>query len=330
MVAALTQAGRTRTYTLDPARRVLTTADTAGPTLTNHFTAGGDNPAWIGSSDGTWTRYLDAPAGGLALTVDNTGAVVLNLANLHGDVATAAVTDTSPATYAETTEYGLPRDPAGANRRYGWLGTHQRNTGDTLAHLTLMGVRLYNPTTGRFLQVDPVYGGSANDYDYCNGDPINCTDLDGRCPLPGPICWGYNAGSYAAWRYRGSPTITARYTGRIRVGRAPSVPRIAPGRTPSKNSNAYSGPSWGYRIMYTDSHGKRDVYKWGITSVYPPHLRAGISQLQCTLEGYKRCKIAQIRTFRTRIAARMWEYNNCVAYVFAFGRRPVGMKRSCR
>jgi len=43
-----------------------------------------------------------------------------------------------------------------------------------------MGVRLYNPATGRFLQVDPVYGGNANDYDYCNADPINCTDLDGR------------------------------------------------------------------------------------------------------------------------------------------------------
>jgi hypothetical protein len=25
----------------------------------------------------------------------------------------------------------------------------------------------------------PVEGGSANDYDYCSGDPVNCTDLDG-------------------------------------------------------------------------------------------------------------------------------------------------------
>ncbi len=181
MVATLTQAGRTKTYTLDPARRILTTTDTAGPTLTNHYTAGDDNPAWIGSSDGTWTRYLNAPSGGLALTVDNTGAVLLNLANLHGDiVATAAPTDTAPATYTETTEYGLPRDPTAPGRRYGWLGTHHRNTGDTLAHLTLMGVRLYNPTTGRFLTVDPITGGSCNDYDYTCADPINKQDLDGR------------------------------------------------------------------------------------------------------------------------------------------------------
>ena len=45
-----------------------------------------------------------------------------------------------------------------------------------------MGVRLYNPTLGRFLTTDPVVGGNANPYDYCTGDPINCTDLDGRSP----------------------------------------------------------------------------------------------------------------------------------------------------
>jgi RHS repeat-associated protein len=30
---------------------------------------------------------------------------------------------------------------------------------DDLADLVLMGVRLYNPATGRFLSVDPVVGG---------------------------------------------------------------------------------------------------------------------------------------------------------------------------
>ena len=41
-------------------------------------------------------------------------------------------------------------------------------------------VRLYDPALGRFLQVDPVEGGSCNDYDYVCGDPINNLDLDGQ------------------------------------------------------------------------------------------------------------------------------------------------------
>jgi hypothetical protein len=43
-----------------------------------------------------------------------------------------------------------------------------------------MGVRLYNPALGRFLSVDPVRGGSANGYEYCNADSVNCEDLDGK------------------------------------------------------------------------------------------------------------------------------------------------------
>ena len=45
-----------------------------------------------------------------------------------------------------------------------------------------MGVRLYNPTIGRFLSVDPVRGGSCSDDDYVCGDPINMNHLDGRIP----------------------------------------------------------------------------------------------------------------------------------------------------
>ena len=43
--------------------------------------------------------------------------------------------------------------------------------------------RPYVMGLGRFLSVDPVEGGSDNDYDYVGGDPVNAFDLDGLCKL---------------------------------------------------------------------------------------------------------------------------------------------------
>jgi RHS repeat-associated protein len=115
------------------------------------------------------------------------GSSLLQLTNLHGDVVATVpnhvptATDAAGASttaYFETTEYGAARDPA-AMARYGWLGGARRS-GDALASLVLTGARLYNPATGRFLQRDPVPGGSANDYDYCSGDPVNCDDASGK------------------------------------------------------------------------------------------------------------------------------------------------------
>ena len=46
-----------------------------------------------------------------------------------------------------------------------------------------MGARVYDPHIGRFLQTDPVYGGSANAYDYASQDPIDNVDLDGQAVI---------------------------------------------------------------------------------------------------------------------------------------------------
>jgi hypothetical protein len=80
-----------------------------------------------------------------------------------------------------------------------------------------MGVRLYTPTLGRFLSVDPVEGGSSNDYDYADADPVNGLDLDGRWSWKRTGRWlkrnkwniALTAASFvpgvgqAAWAYRG-------------------------------------------------------------------------------------------------------------------------------
>ncbi|WP_422750488.1 RHS repeat-associated core domain-containing protein [Micromonospora sp. WMMD1219] len=96
---------------------------------------------------------------------------------------------------SEQTELGQFRNSADAgSRRYGWLGSEQR-AADTPNGVTLMGARLYNSTTGRFLSADPVYGGNANGYEYCNADPVNCSDVTGEVS-----CYRYgNKKTYRNW-----------------------------------------------------------------------------------------------------------------------------------
>lgn len=181
-VASISQSGQAKTFTRDPQGRITTTTTTGGPhpgTTVNHYSGGEDSPGWISEADGSWTRNL-LGISGLAAVQRSDGGLTLQLADLHGDiVATSTPAGTGIDGYSEHTEYGAPRGPAADPGRYGWLGGHQRDS-DALGGLVLMGRRLYNPATGRFLQLDPVDGGSANAYEYCSGDPLNKTDLTGE------------------------------------------------------------------------------------------------------------------------------------------------------
>lgn len=173
MVASVTKDGLTTAYTLDPQDRVRTQG--AG---VNHYAGGGDSPAWTTASGGGWTRYVTGFDGDLIAVQSHDGTVALQLANPHGDIVATVADDpgaAAPSTYTEQTEFGLPRTLP--TTRYGWLGGYQRGT-DPASGLILMGVRLYNPATGRFLSPDPVPGGNANAYVY-PADPVNKLDLTG-------------------------------------------------------------------------------------------------------------------------------------------------------
>lgn len=211
LVRSITQAGRTTTYALDiDDQRIRSWTDVSnGVTTTrkHHYDGDGDNPAWTDEGNGQYSRVVSSIGGDLTAIRGADGNVEFQLGNLHGDVVATASSDlaTQPGLLAtlDSTEYGLPRDPAAAGaRRYGWLGAKQRAS-DTPAGITLMGVRLYNPVTGRFLSTDPVPGGSCNSYEYTCADPINSTDLDGKRKKPkAKGSWGN-----AFWRGIGcSPT----------------------------------------------------------------------------------------------------------------------------
>ncbi|MCW2540783.1 MAG: hypothetical protein JWN95_2508 [Frankiales bacterium] len=116
-------------------------------------------------------------------TVDQTGTVTLVIRNLHGDVV-SSMADSSSATgpsgtYSESTEFGAARGAANAPDSYGWLGGQQRST-NSLGGLSLMGVRLYDPSIGRFLSTDHVLGGNDNPYVYVL-NPNDEFDLNGEC-----------------------------------------------------------------------------------------------------------------------------------------------------
>lgn len=188
LVHQQTANGQRQTWALDASMRMRSWKLESGSgstwtqtgTKLNHYGDDNDSPRWIveNTTTGEITRNISSLSGDLAAVTGKTGSVVLQLSTVHGDVALQLPLDMSQAPVAlDSDEYGNARSSQSATR-YNWLGAKQRST-ETVTGLSLMGVRLYNPATGRFLSTDPIYGGNSNAYEYCTGDPVNCYDLDG-------------------------------------------------------------------------------------------------------------------------------------------------------
>ncbi|GAA4322101.1 hypothetical protein GCM10023086_47150 [Streptomyces venetus] len=209
-----TSGTKRQTWTLDAALRfrAWTVETNSGGTWSptenklNHYDGDNDNPRWIveNTATGALTRNVDSLSGNLGAVTSATGDTVLQFTDIHGDVALQLPLNAGEAPVVlDTDEYGNPRDRQQAVR-YGWLGGKQRSS-ETVAGYTLMGVRQYNPATGRFLSVDPQHGGNANAYEYCSADPVNCFDLDGK--------WGwkkiFKRAKRWAWRNKWDIALTA-------------------------------------------------------------------------------------------------------------------------
>jgi RHS repeat-associated protein len=190
-LASQTQNGQTISYQLDPTGRIRETISTGKTisTATAHYSGPSQSPAWTTNTAGEWTRMITGIDGHLAAVQSNSEAPVLQLTNLHGDIiATAYLSETAGglASSIDTTEYGVPT--TNLPPKYSWLGALQLPT-ELPSGVIAMGARSYVPQIGRFLQDDPIPGGSANAYAYTFGDPVNTSDPTGAY-VPTPA-WTY-------------------------------------------------------------------------------------------------------------------------------------------
>jgi RHS repeat-associated protein len=149
--------------------------------------------------NGTTTRYL---LGGLIET-DTSGTITkFDVDGPSGDLAEYSAAPSGIPTYLYYSAHGdvVAQDASGTRTafKYGPFGdlftaetgpkTVERFTGrwdkklDPTSGLIEMGVRPYDPSTGRFYATDPVVGGGCNTYDYVCQDPVNGYDLTGTLP----------------------------------------------------------------------------------------------------------------------------------------------------
>ncbi|MFD8501028.1 RHS repeat-associated core domain-containing protein, partial [Amycolatopsis sp. NPDC059657] len=186
-------------------RTVTGAADASANGTTRYaYSSQHDTADLILDSAGRLLQRIVPLSGGVLLTKNYDQAATTNWSypNLHGDVLF-----TADGTAARTTDIHL-YDPFGQNinpgtgafgaipipataaggMNYGWLGQHERPVEQLAGQQAVeMGARVYLPVLGRFLQVDPVAGGSANDYDYVDADPINGLDLAGTFSLKSAV-----------------------------------------------------------------------------------------------------------------------------------------------
>ncbi|MFI5829181.1 DNRLRE domain-containing protein [Streptomyces sp. NPDC051578] len=269
LVRQQTSGGHRQTWNLDAQGRLGSwTAETldaqgavtASVNSVNHYRDASDNPTWTVEdvAANLRSRNVTGLSGELAAVTGTAGDTVLQFTDLHGDAGVALPLDPQkPLSVADTDEYGNVREGT-ASARYNWLAAQQRDSG-TPAGVVLMGARQYDPSTGRFLSVDPVYGGNANPYEYCSGDGVNCTDLTGQ----------YGANKWGCGAFVDYPHPSHTVHGRINVHADLKCKKKVPSF--SIHITLYRSRWYGWEKMDTGYESGSNKYKARAVANWAPH-----------------------------------------------------------
>lgn len=120
------------------------------------------------------SSYQDGPSGDLAsFNGPPTAASTVSYLYYdgHGDLAAESNSSGSRTASHSYDPFGAPLETPPANATsHRYVGRWDKQF-DSTSNLILMGARPYDPSIGRFLSVDPVDGGSLNNYDYAGQEP---------------------------------------------------------------------------------------------------------------------------------------------------------------
>ncbi|XVV02662.1 PA14 domain-containing protein [Actinosynnema sp. CA-248983] len=228
-------------YTRDATDRIIRRNAAAGDSVTEvryGYTGSGDTAEFaLGTDNKVLSRSVSLPGGVLYTWKPTADQTTFDHPTVRGDLSLTTGADGKQVGALRTyTPFGEPLKTDGTvdpdnvpdnqpgQMDHGWLGQHQRPYEHAGAlSIVQMGARPYSPLLSRFLSVDPVEGGSANDYDYVNGDPVNTTDLDGRCPFCAAFVAGLRIGLFL---FRKTTRVTKNF-GRAFAKRTISVSRKA-------------------------------------------------------------------------------------------------------
>jgi RHS repeat-associated protein len=129
----------------------------------------------------TGARYYPLPGGAIAVRTGTGTNYYFEVTNPQGTGDLYLDSTAQTPTWRQFTPYGAPRGTTTT-----WIDNHGflNKPTDATTGLTIVGAREYDPTTGRFVSLDPVFEANdpqaLNGYAYTDANPINSIDPSGQ------------------------------------------------------------------------------------------------------------------------------------------------------